>query len=340
MSNRRPSNRFATLRGVRLLPLILYALPLAAEIGFVSQNSGVDASLRGLAAVNDRVAWASGTGGTVLLTADAGAHWQRLPVPGAEALDFRDVEAFNARQAILLAAGEGEKSRLYKTTDGGTTWKILRTNPDAKGFWDAIAFWDENRGVLMGDPVDGGFVIETTEDGGKTWQRRPTPPALPGEGGFAASGTCLVIRGKREIWFATGAARVFRSVDGGHSWTVTETPLRQNEPSAGIFSLALGPNGTAVAVGGDYRKPEQPLQVAALTVDHGTTWTLAAGARGYRSGAVFFSRATFVAVGASGADLSTDGGKTWQPLNAEGYNSVQRGWAVGSKGRIARVTLQ
>ena len=295
------------------------------------------ASLRGLAAVNNKTAWASGTGGTVLLTTDAGATWQRRPVPGAEALDFRDIEAFNARRAVVLAAGEGEKSRLYRTLDGGANWELLRTNPDPKGFWDAIAFWDETRGVLMGDPVDGRFVIETTEDGGRTWQRRPTPPALPGEGGFAASGTCLVVRGKREIWFATGAARVFRSVDGGQSWTLTEAPLRQSEPSAGIFSLALGPGATAIAVGGDYKKPNQSNQIAAFTSDNGATWTPATGAAGYRSGAAFFSRTTVVAVGTSGADLSTDGGKTWRPLNTENYNAVQRGWAVGPNGRIARV---
>ncbi len=324
---------------MRLLFLLLCALPLAAEIGFVSQNSGVAASLRGLAAVSDQVAWASGTGGTVLLTTD-GATWQRRPVPGADALDFRDIEAFNARRAVVLAAGEGEKSRLYRTLDGGATWELLRTNPDPKGFWDAIAFWNEQRGVLMGDPVDGRFVIETTEDGGKTWQRRTTPPALPGEGGFAASGTCLVVRGKREIWFATGAARVFRSLDGGQSWTVSEAPLRQKEASAGIFSLALGPGSTAIAVGGDYRKPQQATQTAAFSRDQGATWTAAAGSGGYRSGAAFFNRSTVVAVGTSGADLSTDGGKTWRPVNAENYNAVQRGWAVGPKGRIARVTLR
>ena len=324
---------------MRLLLLTLAALPLTAQIRFLPQTSGVQASLRGLAAVNARTAWASGTGGTVLLTTD-GATWQRRPVPGAEALDFRDIEAFNARHAILLASGPGDKSRLYRTRDGGATWQLLRTNADTKGFWDAIAFSNEKRGVLMGDPVNGHFVIETTADGGRTWQPRSTPPALPGEGAFAASGTCLVVRGHREIWFATSAARVFRSTDGGQSWTVTPTPLRQPTPSAGIFSLALGPGPTAVAVGGDYRLPAESTQTAAFTTNHGDTWTPAPGPRGYRSSATFFTRSTVVAVGTNGADLSTDGGKTWQPLAAEGYHAVQPGWAVGPQGRIARVTLR
>ena len=275
---------------MRLLLLTLAALPLTAQIRFLPQTSGVQASLRGLAAVNARTAWASGTGGTVLLTTD-GATWQRRPVPGAEALDFRDIEAFNARRAILLAAGPGEKSRLYRTRDGGATWQLLRTNTDPQGFWDAIAFSNEKHGVLLGDPVNGHFVIETTADGGQTWQRRPTP-------------------------------------------------LRQPTPSAGIFSLALGPGPTAVAVGGDYRQPEQTSQTAAFTPRHGATWTPAPGLRGYRSGAAFFTRTTVIAVGTNGADLSTDGGQTWQPLAAEGYHAVQRGWAVGAQGRIARVTLR
>ena len=324
---------------MRLLLALLSLLPLAAQPRFLPQTSGVDASLRGLAAVNARTAWASGTGGTVLLTTN-GATWQRRPVPGAEALDFRDIEAFNARRAILLASGPGDKSRLYRTRDGGATWQLLRTNADTKGFWDAIAFSNEKRGVLMGDPVNGHFVIETTADGGQTWQRRPTPPALPGEGAFAASGTCLVVRGPREIWFATGAARLFRSTDGGQSWTVTPTPLRQPTPSAGIFSLALGPGPTAVAVGGDYRQPQQTRQTAAFTTNHGATWTPAPGLSGYRSAAAFFTRTTVIAVGTNGADLSTDGGKTWQPLAAAGYHAVQSGWAVGPQGRIARVTLK
>jgi photosystem II stability/assembly factor-like uncharacterized protein len=324
---------------VRLLLALLSLLPLAAQPRFLPQASGVDASLRGLAAVNARTAWASGTGGTVLLTTN-GATWQRRPVPGAEALDFRDIEAFNARRAILLAAGPGEKSRLYRTRDGGATWQLLRTNTDPQGFWDAIAFSNEKHGVLLGDPVNGHFVIETTADGGQTWQRRPTPPALPGEGAFAASGTCLVVRGPREIWFATGAARLFRSTDGGQSWTVTPTPLRQPTPSAGIFSLALGPGPTAVAVGGDYRQPQQTRQTAAFTTNHGATWTPAPGLSGYRSAAAFFTRTTVIAVGTNGADLSTDGGKTWQPLAAAGYHAVQSGWAVGPQGRIARVTLK
>ena len=261
-------------------------------------------------------------------------------MPGAEDLDFRDLAAFSATHAFALSSGEGNKSRIYKTIDGGASWQLLKTNPDPKGFWDAIAFSDPRHGVLMGDSVNGMVVIETTTDGGVNWQRRATPPALPGEGGFAASGTCLIVRGKREIWFGTVAARVFQSNDGGETWTVSETPLRQAESSAGIFSLAIGPRGAMLAVGGDYKKPEQATQVLALSADSGKTWRVGAGPRGFRSAAIFLARQLVVAVGTSGADLSRDGGRTWEPVEAAGYNAIQPGWAVGPAGRIARVIVK
>src|SRR6185369_12188745 len=105
-------------------------------------------------------------------------------VPGAEGLDFRDIQALDAQTAYLLSAGTGDKARIYKTTDGGATWKLQITNPDPKGFWDAFAFWDAAHGIAVGDAIDGQFALLTTSDGGAHWERRKSPPALPNEGAF------------------------------------------------------------------------------------------------------------------------------------------------------------
>src|SRR5580658_2800328 len=190
----------------------------AASAGALAQNwvaqpSGTTASLRGISAVSPEVVWASGAGGTYLRTEDGGASWHAAVVPGAQELDFRGVYAFNSRVAWLMSSGPGVKSRIYKTADGGAHWSLRYTNPDASGFFDALAFWDARRGVVLGDPVDGQFVILTTEDGGQTWRRHTLPPALPNEGAFAASNSCLVVRAGREVWFGTGGpsgARVFQ----------------------------------------------------------------------------------------------------------------------------------
>ena len=203
----------------------------------------------------------------------------RSPCPTPSGLDFRDIQGFNDRVATLLSIGPGELSRIYRTADGGASWALQHTNRDPKGFLDAIAFWDADHGLALGDPVDGRFVILTTDDGGRTWSRiadAGMPEALPGEGAFAASGTCLVTQGHSNAWFGTGggaSARVFRSTDRGRTWTVASTPVRAGSPSSGIFSLAFRDADHGVAVGGDYKSLADKTANLALTDDGGRTWS-------------------------------------------------------------------
>lgn len=316
-------------------PLFAALVSVAAAQSWTPQTSGTTASLRGISTVNDRVAWASGTGGTYLLTTDGGATWKAAQVPGAETLDFRDVHALDDRTAWLMAAGTGDKSRIYRTTDGGAHWTLQFTNPDAAGFYDSIAFWDVKRGLVVGDSVNGHMVVMATDDGGEHWRRVATPPALEKEGAFAASGTSVVVAGRREAWIGTTGARVFHTADGGRSWTVVETPIRHDGPGAGIFSLAFdGRRG--IAVGGDYSKPAENAHNIAVTADGGKTWTEPAQRpSGFRS-AVAFTPSGAIAVGTSGSDISTDGGKTWKRFDSSAYNAIGFPWAVGPRGAIAK----
>jgi photosystem II stability/assembly factor-like uncharacterized protein len=325
------------------LAVLLNSLPAQT---WVNHESGVTASLRGVSAVSDRVVWASGSGGTYLATTDGGGTWRAATVPGAEALDFRGVQAIDALTVYLLASGPGDKSRIYKTTDAGAHWSLQFTNSDPKGFFDAIAFWGARHGIVLGDPVDGRFVILTTADGGEHWQRQRTPPALANEGAFAASGTCLIVRGRRAAWFATGgpgAARVFHSQDRGLTWTVSQTPVRRDAASAGIFSLAFSDPKHGIAVGGDYMKPAESEHNVAVTSDGGRSWVEAAGSRpsGYRSAIAFVpDKRMWVAVGPTGSDISFDGGTTWRLFDTGAFNAIsfvssKSGWAVGPTGRVA-----
>ena len=312
---------------------------------WLSHPSGTTASFRGVSAVSAKVVWVSGTGGTYVVTTDGGSTWRTAVVPGAQQLDFRDVHGVDERTAYLLSSGPGDKSRIYKTVDGGAHWTLQFTNPDPKGFFDAIAFWDARHGIALGDPVDGNFVILSTDDGGENWERQPGPAALQNEGAFAASGTCLVTMGRREAWFASGgpgAARVFHTKDSGQTWTVSPTPMRNDTAGAGIFSLAFSDAMHGIAVGGDYNKPSDNAGNAAVTSDGGKTWTDREGAHpaGYRSAVAFVPDGKmWIAVGMSGSDVSFDHGNSWKTFDAGAYNAVSfaggAGWAVGPNGRLA-----
>jgi len=332
---------------------VVFAFAPHVRAQWLPQKSGTDARLRGLCVVDSKIVWASGTKGTYLRTSDGGKTWTGGVVPGASDFDFRDVHAVDGRAAHLLSIGTGDKSRIYRTTDGGETWALSFQNRDPGGFLDALAFWNPDHGIALGDPIDGRFMILTTDDGGVSWKRQPgdaLPPVVEGEGAFAASGTCLVVQGDRNVWFGTGggkASRVFRSVDQGRSWTVHETPVRAGNASSGIFSLAFRDANDGITIGGDYKHPEQFDQIAARTTDGGRSWSTVRGPgpRGYRSCVVIAPDTdgkTVIAVGPSGSDFSTDGGASWQPLGELGFHAVgfagpiDAGWAVGENGLIAK----
>ena len=316
----------------------------ATQAQWQRQTVETKASLRGLAVVNENVIWASGTGGTFLKTVDGGKNWNVGKVPDAEKLDFRDVEAFDANTAYLLSIGDGESSRIYKTIDGGATWKLQFKNTNPKAFFDAFAFWDKTHGMAMSDPVDGKyFLLETTD--GETWKpvdNSQMPNAKSGEAAFAASGTCLIIQGKNNVFIVSGGndARGFRSNNRGKSWVVFDSPIVKGSPGSGIFSIAMFDEMRGVIVGGNYEKPNEINNNLAFTNDGGMTWTLSKGLNGYRSGVAYVDKKTIIAVGSSGSDISTDGGKTWKNLDQENYNAVRgKGrsaiWAVGANGLVS-----
>jgi len=260
-----------------LLLAFLFAAP-AARAQFDIEESHTTASLRGIHNVGAGVAWASGTNGTVLRTEDGGYLWQTCTIPpGAEKLDFRGIQAFDANTAIVMSSGPGDQSRLYKTTDGCQTWKLLFTNPDKGGFWDAININAPNQdalghpldhshawGYVLGDPVDGIFTLFSTEDGGNTWSRRVATQRGPKGAGckvdnflaksdeavFAASNESLLTLMGSYLLFVTGgsAARIgytdLFSLDGAlchESTHFLNLPMNHGNASSGAFALAAVP---------------------------------------------------------------------------------------------------
>lgn len=309
--------------------------------------TGSSDEFRGLAAVDRHTAWLSGENGTVLRTTDAGASWSDVSPTDAQELALRDIEAFDDERAVTLSIGPGDDSRIYATEDGGRSWTETFRNAEETAFYDCMAFGSGGRGLALSDPVDGYFRLARTTDYGRTWAVQSDvgmPAAEPGEFAFAASGTCIVSGPGHSYWFATGGVdqpRIFRSTDGGRSWSAMATPLRGG-PSAGVYSIDFRDPRHGVIVGGDYAEEANGDDAAAVSSDGGRTWDLSdVPVTGYRSGVAYANGRTVIAVGPNGSDVSFDGGRTWRPFDDDRYDGVQCArsacWASGTDGRVARL---
>jgi photosystem II stability/assembly factor-like uncharacterized protein len=360
------------------LAVLLYALFSSAILNFAEahtklhqasltpQNSGTLQGLIAVSPVNSRVVWASGRGGTFVVTVDGGQTWTTGVVPGAEALQFRDVQGISDKVAYLLSIGNGTNSRIYKTTDSGATWTLQFQNQNADAFYDCFAFWTPKRGITQSDSVNGRFPVIRTTDG-TIWEDigNNLPPALAGESSFASSGTCIAAQGKNNAWIVTGGAsrsRVLVTKDGGDTWTAYDSPLR-GSPSAGIFSVAFRDAWHGIIGGGDLDPLASPFAQTATSSDGGKTWTITneqpnigtvfglsyAGEVGIGRGPEGEVRnqsdanQRVVVTGPGGAAWTPDEGNTWFTLpGVSGYwgvafGSPKTGWLVGTEGRILRI---
>ncbi|ETS79630.1 hypothetical protein PFICI_09483 [Pestalotiopsis fici W106-1] len=330
-----------------------YAANGSRNLTWQVSATGSTQRFRGLSPVSGDIAWIAGTNGTILVTLNAGQTWDSVGpalAPEDAELQFRDIQAWSATEAIALSISEGNQSRIYSTRDGGETWAVPFVNDDAAAFYDCLAFDTPQHGLAMSDPVDGKFRLLETLDAGQSWaivDDSGMPEALDGEFGFAGSGTCLSTAAGR--WYlASGGVdpgRIFRSVDG-HSWDVSNSSIAGGA-AAGVFSVAFKDAVHGIAVGGDYESPNITNKISAWSDDGGATWISSEKfPGGYRSGSSWVPGlcGVAVAVGPTGSDVSFDKGKTWKGFDSGSFDSVECVdgrvcWASGEAGRVARLTL-
>lgn len=304
-------------------------------------NSGSKASFRGLSVVNDDVVWVSGSAGTVGKSTDGGETWAMMTVKGFEKTDFRDIEAFDKNTAIIM--GIAEPAYILKTTDGGANWRVVFKDTTKGMFLDAMEFWNEQSGIVIGDPIGDKIFIARTFDGGKSWRGIPVeniPEADKGEAFFASSGTNVRKLSKSEAVFVSGGlrARLFmrdKKID---------LPILQGKESTGANSIAVKNKKCFIIVGGDFTAKDDTTKNCVLTADGGKTFTApAVGPHGYRSCVEYLGKKNWITCGLNGVDYSMDEGQNWAWISKESFHAVRKakkGKAVyfsGGGGRIGKL---
>lgn len=313
-------------------------------------QQGSHTSLRGLSVVNDRVVWVSGSNGTIGKSTDGGETWKWLAVKGFEKRDFRDIEAFDATTAVIIAVDT--PAAILRTIDGGSTWKLVYQNKTPGMFLDALEFWNDQAGIVVGDPVNGKFFIARTFDGGEHWKEIPEPykpVADSGEACFAASGTNVRVLDRDEAIFVSGGVT-------SHAFIRNQAialPIVQGKATTGANSIAvmdwarLKGGTTMIVVGGDFNADSSAQQNCFYSTDRGKIWMAPkTPPHGYRSCVEYLSKKQVIACGTTGVDYSFDGGKNWKLISNEGFHVcriAKQGAAVflaGANGRIAKVVYR
>jgi photosystem II stability/assembly factor-like uncharacterized protein len=313
-------------------------------------TKGTKTSIRGLSVVDNNVVWASGSNGTIGLTTDGGKNWKWTVVKGFEKRDFRDIEAFGPTKAIIMAVDS--PAYILKTIDGGETWKLVYENHTKGMFLDAMEFWNEQAGIVVGDPIDGRIFVARTFDEGNTWKEIPPdykPKAENGEAMFASSGTNVRILDRDEAVIVTGGthSRVFIRNES------IKLPIIQGKETTGANSIAVLDTDsrkggkTMIVVGGDFMTPDSTQLNCFYSNDRGRTWKAPkTPPHGYRSCVEYLSKKQVVSCGINGVDYSTDAGANWKWISKEGFHVVRKaknGNAVffaGGGGKIGKLVVK
>ncbi|MEO8414710.1 MAG: oxidoreductase [Ginsengibacter sp.] len=304
-------------------------------------STGTNTSIRGLSVVDDKTIWVSGSNGMIGKSIDSGATWKWIQVKGFEKTDFRDMEAFDQNIAVIM--GIDMPAYILRTIDGGETWKLVFENRKKGMFLDAMEFWNEQSGIVIGDPIDGKFFIARTFNGGDTWQDLPAnkyPVADSGEACFAASGTNIRKFGNDAACFVTGGLHSRLFIKDKRM----ELPILQGKESTGANSIAIKNKKTCIVVGGDFNTPDSTYKNCVLTSDGGNTWNYPSiPPHGYRSCVEYIHKHQWISCGLNGVDISNDDGYTWNWISKESFNVCRKAkkgngvFFAGGKGTIGRL---
>lgn len=332
------------------MPLTSISAQNTVSINILSQ--GNKTSIRGLSVVSDKVIWVSGSNGMVGKSTDGGINIQWMQVPGFEKRDFRDIEAYSDKVAIIMAIAE--PAMILKTKDGGNNWYTVFTDSTKGMFLDAMHAYGKTIQVV-GDPINGKAFFALSNNEGEGWHAhlKDGIPLQEGEAFFASSGSNLQIvssenQFKSGTWMVTGgkASRIINVRDQRDSYAL---PILQGKESTGANSIDISPSGKfAFVVGGDFAR-DTVREGNAVKVVFGKSISFTkpiTPPHGYRSSVVYLNEKTLISCGTSGVDISRDGGMHWENISKLGFHVVQKAkkgnavFLAGGGGRIARLLFE
>lgn len=308
-------------------------------------------SFRGLSVVSNTVLWVSGNKGTVGKSVDGGNHFNWMNPKGFETRDFRSVNAFDGKTAIIMAVDS--PGVILKTIDSGVTWKVVYQNNLHGIFLDAMAFKNKLNGVCVGDPIDDHFWLIETNDGGDSWHQvsaKQTVEAKKGEACFASSGTNIqfIDHPDFKYGFVSGGmdARLFLiNASATKPAVIRSLPLMKGLATTGANSLAV--NGKDfVVVGGDFKNYTRNDSTIIYNSGGGANWNLSVQKPlGYKSCVIWLNNKGLIATGLSGSDITTNTIYDWKHFSDIPFNVVQKAkigsaiFLAGGNGKIARIVF-
>lgn len=318
------------------IPLLLFAISLLT-LG-CQEETPLEPhvySFRALSIPSENTLWAAASKGLVVRSTDSGASWDTVSVLGFEG-EFRDIHAWDDQVAVVM--GIASPGVVYKTLDGGQTWKEVYRQEHEATFFDQMEFTTDGNGLIWGDPIDGEWNIIGTNDFGDHWvqYQGKSMVADSGDVSFAASGSALIVNDSNFVSFTGGFGAKMHSYRPFFSAQIFE----DTSSTIGAYSAtSFGPH-TYVFVGGDYRFEENTNYNCGRINLNGdqveVQWPIHPP-RGYRSCVITVDGSLLFACGPTGIDWSADG-LNWYPYSDRGANVIavtpekSRIWAAGKGG--------
>ncbi len=301
----------------------------------LTQDMSLDFGGRALEYVNDSIYWFAGPNGRFGFTKNAGKTWTIDSVKFGDFVpEFRSISV--VKDQVFLS-NIGSPAKIIKIDAKSLKWETVFEDLHPDAFYDAMRFWNDQEGIIIGDPQEGCLTVVITRDGGSTWNKLNCdllPAADSGEAAYAASNTNISIQGDK-TWIATGGltSRILFSPDKGAHWKTYDTPIIQEKQGDGMYSVDFYDEQVGFAIGGNWEVPKADSANKMVTKDGGENWELVSNdaGPGYSPCVQFLNRKSdLIAVSSEGVWFSANMGQDWTKISDERFYTYKGSRLTGN----------